>query len=117
MFLLLRQDWKTRLDRLQDHWLRRTLGLGPPIDRVSLLWETGVDLRLSTSTLASVISLLARSELLPTTHLLSKVLAVAETHALTWTRAVLDEMGMLSIPQISDWQSPETAGTREQRAG
>ena len=115
MFLLLRADWATRLDRLQDHWLRRTLGLGPPIARSVLLWELGFQTRLSTSILAQAISLLARADFLQEHHPLTEVLRVAREHASTWTRTVESEMKNRGIPRILDWRTPGRSATKQQR--
>ena len=101
-FLILRGDWKMRLDRMQVRWLRSLIDLDKPVPTVHLLEEAGQPLRLSAKVIISVANLLAKVALLPRDHLCARLARVA-AEGESWTSVAKAVLGEVGIPPIEEW--------------
>ena len=108
-FLLVRADWQTRLDALQDRWGMRLLGLDKRQPRVTLLRELGLEWRLSTKVKLRAVALKARIDMLPAVHVCAKVARVAAGVVFSWSAAVAQVQQDWAVPTISDWSSRQVA--------
>ena len=102
-WLIIRRDWKARLDRLQDSWAMWLLGLEVRQPRVRLMREMGHNTRLSTRTMVRAIALKARIDMLPPAHICAKVASVAAGCLSTWTAVVIEQCRAWDIPPIMEW--------------
>ena len=114
-FLLVRRDWKTRVDALQDFWLLRTLGLCPRVPRLHLHQDLGVQFRLSSVLLLAAMRLIARIDVLEPDHMAAAVRRAADNHGTTWTAAVREEQALIGAPRIVDWLHGAWPATPQQR--
>jgi len=115
-YLIVRPDWRARLDRLQDGWATSLLGLEERQPRVVLLREMGEQFRLSTKTMVRALALKARIDMLPSTHICARVASVAEGCASTWFSVVVACCIQLGIPLIREWLQSDGEGTLSKTA-
>jgi hypothetical protein len=102
-FLILRADWKPRMDAMLDRWLSSLLNLGAKIPRAVLMQEFGERIRLSTRIAVKALRLLAQIEALPTSHAASRVLMLAADSPTSWTRAAMNLAESYNIPSMRQW--------------
>lgn len=114
-FLLLRADWRVRLDQMQETWLRRILGLAVRIARAVLLADLCVKWRLSAYVLRRALQLLARVEALPPHHPLAGILEVALQHPSSWASCAADNRERLGIVSFASWMLVDPEWTPPQR--
>ena len=96
--LLVRPDWQTRLNAVQDRWLMQLFGLTVKRPRISLLAAVGKPRRLSTLVAHQAMTLLARMQSCSVGSETFKIHVLAKQCPVSWSSAVLNFLARHELP-------------------